>query len=534
MNKYFGRVISILAAGVIGTTAIMRPGTTIQAAEADYEVNARLASGDYGDVFFIPSTLGSDEYAKYLEPLGSLQELSLKYNFLEQSKVNGDVVYGIPSFAYLSGIVYNKEVFDKAGISQLPKSIDEFIEDMRLIKEHTEAIPLYTNYTSEWALPYWESFPYIEMTGNAGYRYNTLDTTLIALCNKCIYSTSEESMQVKLLKYMEPPSKPVTLQKLVEMHPLLCIIAVSLVFLVIVVFILIEMRQKDKNNRQHAIDAKRYQMLAALSDEYMFEYDYEKEVISFDPKFAQAFGFGGVIRYRDYDHTDEVLSGFMDRLAKVRDKQVRADEPFCLKKEHDGDTWYRMVVSVVEDGKGKPLHMIGKITNVQKEMKEVQSYQEKAERDALTKLYNRNGFNAYLPETASEVVFAVLDMDNFKSVNDTLGHAGGDYALTLLARAMEKHMGKDALMGRYGGDEFMLMMAGITAEDAQQKLQGLVDDMNRDICYEGREHTISISVGAVYSKEQVRVSELFAKADGALYAAKSQGKNVCHIERLKN
>ena len=142
---------------------------------SDYEneVAQRIQAGNYGDVLLIPGSVPSGDYDKYFEPLGSYQEFNVKYNFMEQSKFKGDIIYGIPSFAYLSGIAYNREVFDEAGITKMPDNINEFIADMQLIKEHTDAIPLYTNYNYDWAMTYWETFPYIEMTGNAGYRYGT-------------------------------------------------------------------------------------------------------------------------------------------------------------------------------------------------------------------------------------------------------------------------------------------------------------------------------------------------------------------------
>ncbi len=142
---------------------------------SDYEneVNKRIQNGDYGDVLLIPGNIGSDQYEKYLTLLGSVTELSKKYNFMDQSKTKGEEVFGIPSYAYLSGFLYNKEVFDKAGISELPKTMDDFMECMRLIKQHTDAIPFYTNYASDWATQYWNYFPFIEMTGDPYYRYST-------------------------------------------------------------------------------------------------------------------------------------------------------------------------------------------------------------------------------------------------------------------------------------------------------------------------------------------------------------------------
>ena len=141
---------------------------------SDYEneLQNRIEKGNYGDVLFVPSFLSSDKYDTYFEKLGSYQELSEKYNYLEGSKHIDDTVYGIPSSAYMAGILYNKDVFNKAGITETPKSIDAFLADLQTIKERTDAIPFYTNYSSQWTLQFWEAFPYLEMTGDPDYKNN--------------------------------------------------------------------------------------------------------------------------------------------------------------------------------------------------------------------------------------------------------------------------------------------------------------------------------------------------------------------------
>lgn len=141
---------------------------------ADYEneVGQQIADNDYPDVLFVPGSVGSDQYEQYFEPLGKRDELEKKYNYLDNGKLNGDIVYGIPSSAYVNGILYNKEVFDKAGISETPKTIDDFLDDLRMIRQRTDAIPFYTNYAADWTLKVWEEYPYIEMTGDPDYREN--------------------------------------------------------------------------------------------------------------------------------------------------------------------------------------------------------------------------------------------------------------------------------------------------------------------------------------------------------------------------
>ena len=79
----------------------------------DYEneVKSAIEAGDYGDVLFVPGYLDGSEYTKYFSPIGTYQQLEEKYNYLESSKFIDKTVYGIPSSAYISGILYNKDVF---------------------------------------------------------------------------------------------------------------------------------------------------------------------------------------------------------------------------------------------------------------------------------------------------------------------------------------------------------------------------------------------------------------------------------------
>lgn len=138
----------------------------------DNEVSKQLQDGSYADVLFVPGSVSSDKYTQYFADLGTRAELEKKYNYLENSKNVKDHIYGLPSSAYLNGILYNKEVFDKAGITETPKTIDDFLQALRDIKDRTDAIPFYTNYAAGWPLQVWEQYPYIEMTGDPDYREN--------------------------------------------------------------------------------------------------------------------------------------------------------------------------------------------------------------------------------------------------------------------------------------------------------------------------------------------------------------------------
>lgn len=175
-------------------------------------------------------------------------------------------------------------------------------------------------------------------------------------------------MQIALQKYMEPEEGPITVQKFIETNPILCIIVISSFFMVAFIFIIIVMLEKDRSNRKHAIDVKKYELLSSLADEYMFEYDCNEDKLTFDKKFQDTFGFEKVFDKKKYKGNNKSLNEFLDQLNKVRNKEVEQQTPFSLEKDNGEVTWYRLMISSIDDNKGQHIHLIGKMTNIQSEM----------------------------------------------------------------------------------------------------------------------------------------------------------------------
>ena len=137
----------------------------------DYEgdMTTRLTSGDWGDICGIPTTVEKSELSSYFAPIAQLSELEDKYEFIDNKAYDG-VVYGVPSTGNVQGVVYNKKVWSDAGVNELPKTPDEFIADLTLISENTDAIPLYTNYAAGWTLTAWDAYIGGCATGDAAYK----------------------------------------------------------------------------------------------------------------------------------------------------------------------------------------------------------------------------------------------------------------------------------------------------------------------------------------------------------------------------
>ena len=158
-----------------------------------------------------------------------------------------------------------------------------------------------------------------------------------------------------------------------------------------------------------------------------------------------------------------------------------------------------------------------------------------AKLDALTGLYNRYGIREHMTQLWEKkrypMVISILDIDNFKSVNDTLGHLGGDEALKLLAGTMKQVFGNKVILGRYGGDEFVIGFYGKNLEAAEVKFKELVSRMDRKFAFGGEEVNLSISVGVAIIEEEIPYDDLFKAADAVLYSVKEKGKNSYRIER---
>ena len=180
------------------------------------------------------------------------------------------------------------------------------------------------------------------------------------------------------------------------------------------------------------------------------------------------------------------------------------------------------------------LSVLTKVWLVAKEHKNI--YQILAHTDSLTNLYNRYGFDELSEKIISKnpqthFVAALLDIDDFKFINDIYGHSYGDRALKSLADSMKAFFPSDALLGRNGGDEFCILLPNCTFEEADVKLQQFTK-LPKTFLYRGEEHTFYISLGyAECPTFASNRSQLMRCADAALYEVKLHGKNGCMAYR---
>ncbi len=153
--------------------------------------------------------------------------------------------------------------------------------------------------------------------------------------------------------------------------------------------------------------------------------------------------------------------------------------------------------------------------------------------DALTRIYNRGGLMEILRNrigserrAAASLAVLMIDIDDFKKINDTYGHLKGDFVLTNLAHVLEDSIRKEDVAARYGGEEFAVLCPGANLEQARlvgEKLRECVQAFDFDL-----NKPVTISVGCTTYKAGESIEEFLHRADMALYSAKHSGKNqVC-------
>lgn len=202
--------------------------------------------------------------------------------------------------------------------------------------------------------------------------------------------------------------------------------------------------------------------------------------------------------------------------------------------------WFNLVLStIVEPQSHKPLRVVGKLTDIDEEKQAAEQLVFKAARDPLTHLYNKETTQLKITEriTArsgdSYHALMVIDIDHFKRVNDGYGHQKGDEILKAIAAVMQNQFRPGDIVGRIGGDEFMVLLCDMPdALSVRRKVEQLLDDVRAIPLNAEKNDYMSISVGvALFPEDGASYNQLYAHADNAAYAAKNGGRNDVRFYR---
>ncbi len=335
------------------------------------------------------------------------------------------------------------------------------------------------------------------------------------------------------LERLANPKEPTSVEKLF----VVVIVTVVALFLNFSAYIMIKLQ----NGKMEQIEREkeRFKALASVGIRRIFEYNIQDDVLmnaqsrdgnygaeSFIKDFREAAKRERYILFGDWEVFDE----FMDKCKNG----TPVMEAHMRMRDRQGDyKWYRVRGKMLYDEYKQPLKVVGTIEDIDEAKRmEIREADENM-RDPLTKLYKKEYAKQLIQDflanqTGSEYAgFLILDIDNFSILNEKMGNVFGDEILKNIANDIEKIFYSTDILGRVGGDEFVILMKNIKlVEDINKKIMEIQQVVNRTYIGETMNFGSTIGVGAsVFPIDGVEYDVLYEKAEKALFHAKEAGKN---------
>lgn len=289
------------------------------------------------------------------------------------------------------------------------------------------------------------------------------------------------------------------------------------------------------------VSEDRYRTISDMSDNIIFEWNFKTNEVMFSNNFNKKFSyrapsdhFGDSFLLKAKVHPDDADRYRSDLDALEKGKNFERNE-YRIKNIYGDFIWVLMRTATLKDKDGKPLKVVGVMVDIDRAKKSEQQLTERASYDALTELYNRETIESQIDNEISlsemrksEMAVLFIDVDDFKHYNDNYSHATGDQVLKFVAKTLRDCTDGIGFAGRYGGDEFIVMLRNAETNNpanlAQDIIARLDSGFDADI---GERLTVSVSIGIAVIKDDynTRVEYLIGKADDAMYSVKKSGKS---------
>ncbi|MCR4657992.1 MAG: diguanylate cyclase [Lachnospiraceae bacterium] len=321
----------------------------------------------------------------------------------------------------------------------------------------------------------------------------------------------------------------------VVLFSILMAVVFGLMFYVFYVAESVMMELEDKNAR--------YSIIANENKSITFSCNPNSRAVELNGAVEQAFGeeiakMGTVDMTSLLDRLHESDQGLVKYITKaIRDGENKYETEVRIRKGNDDYEWYKLEAVIIRDKNNNTEKVVGSLKNSEDQIAKEHVLKNKAERDLLTGLLNKITMQNSVQEIIkqrpySTFAFYIVDLDNFKAVNDNLGHAVGDKVLVDVANKLTLLFNEYDYLGRLGGDEFAVMlvipenMSNYSSRLIELKAKSLCENLRETYSDENVSVTVSASIGiSVYEKDGKSFEELYRHADQALYHSKNEGKN---------
>lgn len=305
--------------------------------------------------------------------------------------------------------------------------------------------------------------------------------------------------------------------------------------------IVVDITKEKQMEKELRLSLGRYQIIMNQTNDVIFEWDIPNDTLvvtsNWEKKFGKRKFVNGVSLYEVLDNERHLTFAPEDmHLVHENIRLIKGGAPYLeteLRICHKNGKyiWCRIRMTQQFDQDGEAVKVIGVLIDIDREIKQSQHLKKQAEQDALTGLYNKmttqSLIREYLQKEETSGALMIIDIDNFKQVNDSLGHLYGDAVLSNLARSMSNSFRGMDILGRIGGDEFLVFLKEVnTCENAQVNAEKILRLFEELRVGGKKQRDISCSIGiAMYPADGRDFNTLYQRADYALYQAKNEGKN---------
>lgn len=243
---------------------------------------------------------------------------------------------------------------------------------------------------------------------------------------------------------------------------------------------------------------------------------------------------------------EEFRQGYLDTFSRENvktayDKGIKSlSYDFMIKAGGSDYYWVRIMACIYYWSQDQSLRITMYRQNIDDEKQQQNRLFAQMQSDPLTGIYNKAAVEEKISEilkyadTNQSYAFFIIDIDNFKIVNDTFGHEAGDRVIEKFAHLLSGQFSENDIVGRIGGDEFVVFASDCSREEYERKGAALARYLHRQIITEAGVCQLSASIGAaVYPEAGTTFTELYKNADTALYETKDRGKNGCTVYASK-
>lgn len=303
--------------------------------------------------------------------------------------------------------------------------------------------------------------------------------------------------------------------------------------------IMIDISDTKAAEEELRLSMERHKIILDQSNDIIFEWNILSDEVQYSQNWQKLFHCEPITNNVSANLCDISYDSMLhpdDREAMCKLIQdILSGKEYCelqirLKTQINTYIWCCFKITTIFDDAHNPIKAVGVIFNVDQQVKEAKNLIKMAQVDSLTNTYNRvtahNKIIKLLEENdIKHACMLIIDLDNFKIVNDTKGHLYGDAVLNEVGMKLRKCFKKDAIVARAGGDEFMVFLT-CSLEEALTYIENFSKEIELLSCNKDLTIPVSCSVGiSQYAKDGEYYNDLFLKADQALYYAKQKGKN---------